>query len=70
MNRGNMQLISDGRAIGEGIASRDADRLDASLEELIRRARLQASDLSLMIQRLERLRRDVRQTLSESPATD
>jgi hypothetical protein len=41
-----------------------AEGVDASLEELIRRARLQAGELALMIQRLERLRRDMRQHLS------
>ena len=58
MNRGPMQLLDTDRT------TKVADGLDANLEELIRRARLQASELSLMIQRLERLRRDIRHHLS------
>jgi hypothetical protein len=43
--------------------SPDLTRVDASMEELIRRAKLQAGELSLLIQRLEELRRDIRQHL-------
>lgn len=37
--------------------------MDIALEELIRRAKLQAGELSLLIQRLEHLRRDIGQHL-------
>ena len=65
MNNGYLQLMEAGRAAGrDDVAAKVTENFDASLEELIRRARLQAGELSLMIQRLERLRRDIRQVLS------
>jgi hypothetical protein len=65
MNRGHMQLIGADPAPNPGHADpRVADSLEASLEELVRRARLQAGELSLIIQRLERLRSDIRRHLS------
>jgi hypothetical protein len=42
----------------------DLARFDVAMEELVRRAKLQATELSLLIQRLERLRRDVREHLN------
>lgn len=60
-----MQLIKRSRApVDEvGLGRTETERLEASLEELIRRARVQASDLSLLIQRLEHLRSQVHQHL-------
>jgi len=67
MNNGYLQLMEASQTAGrEEVAAKVTANLDASLEELIRRARLQTSELSLMIQRLERLRRDIRHLLSEA----
>jgi len=59
MNSGHMDLINKPRADHRDAAPVDVARVDTAMEELIRRARLQAGELSLMIQRLERLRRDI-----------
>jgi hypothetical protein len=64
MNRMPMDLMEADRT-DEDDAAKVADCLDTSLEELIRRARLQVGEMSLMIQRLERLRRDMRRHLSD-----
>ncbi|WP_020520913.1 hypothetical protein [Catelliglobosispora koreensis] len=58
-----MQLINNARLIedtGGPAPATDLERFDASLAELIRRARLQAGELALMIQRMEKLRLDIR----------
>lgn len=41
----------------------DLARFDAGLDELVRRARLQAGELALLVQRLEELRRDIKHHL-------
>lgn len=66
MTSGHMQLINVDKTSDKAIDYQVAENLDASLEELVRRARLQAGELSLMIQRLERLRRDIRQHLART----
>lgn len=60
MTRGNMRMIDTSRP---STASLNKSQVDTAMEELIRRAKLQASELSLLIQRLERLRHEIRQHL-------
>jgi hypothetical protein len=63
MNRGSTKLVNDGRR-DHASTSLNKAQVDTAMEELIRRAKLQAGELSLLIQRLERLRVEVRQHLN------
>lgn len=63
MGRAHMKLINDEDERHKLPSPSEIHRMDIALEELIRRAKLQAGELSLLIQRLEHLRRDIGQHL-------
>ncbi|WP_162907718.1 hypothetical protein [Allorhizocola rhizosphaerae] len=70
MRRAHINLINDGdRGKAIPLAAANVNAIEASLEELIRRAKLQAGELSLMIQRLEKLRRDIARHLPDGVNT-